>query len=161
MGVVVAVVGAEEALGVVTDTMDLVMVSVLLLLPASCQHIQLWSLTSTLDTNSTLVIVYVVVLWRVEVFVFPTKSWVKKYSPIFTFWLHVMRSCSNCLSLRKLKILVSAEITKTKQSSDHLAYQKSFQSTLRLVHYYLVMIELVWVFKIHLKRSVETAKQLW
>lgn len=41
MGVVVAVVGAEEALGVVTDTMDLVMVSVLLLLPASCQHIQL------------------------------------------------------------------------------------------------------------------------
>lgn len=29
MGVVVAVVGAEEALGVVTDTMDLVMVSVL------------------------------------------------------------------------------------------------------------------------------------
>lgn len=30
MGVVVAVVEAEEALGVVTDTMDLVMVSVLL-----------------------------------------------------------------------------------------------------------------------------------
>lgn len=42
MGVVVAVVGAEEALGVVTDTMDLVMVSVLLLLPASCQRSQLY-----------------------------------------------------------------------------------------------------------------------
>lgn len=34
MGVVVAVVGAEEALGVVTDTMDLVMVSVLFTPPS-------------------------------------------------------------------------------------------------------------------------------
>lgn len=35
MGVVVAVVGAEEALGVVMDTTDLVMVSILLHLPIS------------------------------------------------------------------------------------------------------------------------------
>lgn len=49
MGVVVAVVGAEEALGVVTDTMDLVTVSVLFVLPSlpnvidsckSCLHFE-------------------------------------------------------------------------------------------------------------------------
>lgn len=49
---VVAVVGAEEALGVVTDTMDLVMVSVLFTPPPPMLQPAV-SLAFTLETKST------------------------------------------------------------------------------------------------------------